>query len=529
MYEPILQKDSNEPPAIRSAKPLAIGKGVIDQSTFTAIEADRLFDAVNHCETVAGQATLYRSITEPLRDESEILAKQEAVEELRSNPELAQKIESMVQAASEKEKGFFTLLYGTFIGMLGNPHHEHEHEGYGYTAYRTAVSFMLEMIFDADEMPDPRSGYLKQTIQKIRSFSETRCGQLMNGPVYKTERGMLTASEKEKRRLTPGFIFRPTLIKPLLILCFLLALSIFYHFAPLSPGFSVSVLPALLMFSFPLAIVYIPAIGTFDRDSCIYPLRDIYKQSNEVTETYEALGRLDELLSFARFGQSFGPDAVFTEIIQSQHHSMVVSGVKSPILAQENKSYVPNSLELDQKRLTLITGPNSGGKTAICKTLAQVQLLTQIGCPIPADHIRASVADCIFYQVPEYNSLEEGEGRFGTELQRTKEIFLATSARSLVILDELSEGTTYEEKLATSETILDGFNRKNSSTLLITHNHALVDLLINKGIGQPRQVEFKDGDPTFRLIDGISRISHADRIARKIGFSKEDIDRYLNS
>ena len=101
MYEPILQKDSNEPPAIRSAKPLAIGKGVIDQSTFTAIEADRLFDAVNHCETVAGQATLYRSITEPLRDESEILAKQEAVEELRSNPELAQKIESMVQAASE--------------------------------------------------------------------------------------------------------------------------------------------------------------------------------------------------------------------------------------------------------------------------------------------------------------------------------------------------------------------------------------------------------------------------------------------
>jgi len=29
------------------------------------------------------------------------------------------------------------------------------------------------------------------------------------------------------------------------------------------------------------------------------------------------------------------------------------------------------------------------------------------------------------------------------------------------------------------------------------------------------------------LIPGISRVSHADRVAKKIGFSKEDIDNYL--
>jgi hypothetical protein len=43
-----------------------------------------------------------------------------------------------------------------------------------------------------------------------------------------------------------------------------------------------------------------------------------------------------------------------------------------------------------------------------------------------------------------------------------------------------------------------------------------------------RQVEFKDEHPTYRVIEGISRVSHADRVARKIGFAKEDIARYLS-
>ena len=40
-------------------------------------------------------------------------------------------------------------------------------------------------------------------------------------------------------------------------------------------------------------------------------------------------------------------------------------------------------------------------------------------------------------------------------------------------------------------------------------------------------VEFANDAPTYKLIAGISRVSHADRVAKKIGFSKEDIDHYL--
>ena len=60
-----------------------------------------------------------------------------------------------------------------------------------------------------------------------------------------------------------------------------------------------------------------------------------------------------------------------------------------------------------------------------------------------------------------------------------------------------------------------------------THNHQLVDHFAKLRVGLAKQVEFANEAPTYKLIDGISRVSHADRVAKKIGFSKEDIEHYL--
>ena len=139
------------------------------------------------------------------------------------------------------------------------------------------------------------------------------------------------------------------------------------------------------------------------------------------------------------------------------------------------------------------------------------------------------MADRIFYQVPEISHLADGEGRFGTELKRTKDIFMAATANSLVIMDELSEGTTHQEKIEIATDILNGFRAKGATTLLITHNHELVESFQAQSIGLTRQVEFKHDTPTYRLIEGISKVSHADRVAKKIGFSREDIARMLKT
>ncbi len=516
MTEPLLQSWQHSPD-IKSIQPLATGQGVIDQSAFNTIEVDKVFDAVNHAATTIGQAVLFRSLAQPLNNIDDIQAKQQAVEELQNNPELIEAIDKIIQTAAAHEKNFYLLLFGQFLGSFGTARKDHEIEGYGYRQYKRGIRFMLELVEQIQSAPVPKSPYLLALFDKIKAFADSRAYSLMSESVYITEKGIQSKQER-KGSFLPAVIFKPRLLKPLLIGSLVALFWLVTQFIPI---------PDEIILVTPLLLAYIPIVGGFDRDSCIIPLRNEFKQSPEVAETLDALGQLDELLSFIKFSVAFGHDVVLPTLIHSEHHQINLQDAKNPVLGKENPSYVGNDFVLENDKLVLVTGPNSGGKTAFCKTITQIQLLAQIGCFVPAHAATLTVADRIFYQVSEVSHLNDGEGRFGTELKRTKDIFLATTAKSLVVLDELSEGTTFEEKMESSSNVLNGFYRKGNSTILITHNHQLVDKFVRDGISLPRQVEFANDAPTYKLIAGISRVSHADRVAKKIGFSKEDIDNYL--
>ena len=526
IYSTLLRPDAPTPPPIRSDLLQDESVGVIDQSTFQSIEIDKLFDSANHADTQIGQAVLYRSLKQPLADIEVLKSKQDAIREIESNPVLKQQLEGIIKRAKHRERDFHELLFGTFMGMFSSKAHDLELEGYGYTPYINGTQFMLELVEGASQVPAPSSRYLAALLENITDLSQSRAYNLAKGPAYRSEKGILT--KQEKGWLTPAIRFRPTLFKPVGLTAFVVALFLALEFVPLLLDIVASVASAFWLFLLPIGFLYIPVVGGFDRDGCIYPLREIFKKSPEVQRALDSLGQLDELMSLIRFKETFEHPMSLPTLADDPVHRLKVTDVRNPILAKGNPDYVGNEIDLGKSRLTLVTGPNSGGKTAFCKTLAQTQLLGQVGGYVPAAKAEMTVADRIFYQVPEISHLSDGEGRFGTELRRTKDIFLAASPRSLVIMDELSEGTTHEEKIEISMSILDGFYQKGNSTLLITHNHELVDRYKKKKIGMARQVEFKDDQPTYRVIEGISRVSHADRVARKIGFAKEDIARYLS-
>lgn len=521
----ILKADATAPFAIRSTAPLPTGEGVIDEATFRSIEIDRLFDAVDHCRTTVGKAVLYRSLVRPESRFDQVAARQEAMRELEGDTSLRHAVTHLLKRAASKEKDFSQLLYARFIGLLARPADESEADGYGYETYQNGTGFMLRLAHDIIHLPGLRSAYLKDIQASCARFADSRAAALMRGPVYRTESALVTKAEK--RWYTPAFKFTPTLFKPVALSLGFVGLLLVVSLVPELLAMAEAILPAFWIFLLPIALCYAPVVGGMDRDNCIYPLRDIYRRSPEVAEALDALGKLDELMALHAYSEAFGSPCALPTLVDSPTHKLKVEGVRNPILGKGNPAYVPNDIDLSEERLTLITGPNSGGKTAFCKTLAQAQILAQAGGHVPAAAAEMSVADRVFYQTPEMSQLDDGEGRFGTELKRTKGIFLTTTPRSLVVLDELSEGTTSEEKLEISATILEGFHKKGNNTLLITHNHELVDVFQDQNIGLARQVEFVGEAPTHRLIPGISRVSHAHRIARKIGFAKEDIAKYL--
>ncbi|MGR9074107.1 MAG: MutS-related protein [Gammaproteobacteria bacterium] len=529
MTSTILQTWGKDWPEIRSCKPAETGEGVIDESTFRTIEVDELFDSVNHAKTIVGQSVLYRSLTWPSDSLEGIRDKQGAVSELKNNPGLKAKLSDVIEETAGKEIKLYQLLYGRFLGMFGHPREQSDVAGFGYDSYIKTTRFILDLVGKFKNLDLPDNGYLKNIYENIKTFEESRIYALMEGPVYKTESGIQSKKDRSSPFFPPALIFKPNLFKPLFLAVVFALIWVVSEINPLQaseiPRFSFS--PVFVFFVLPLGLLYIPLVGGFDRDNCIYPLRDEFRESTEFQLLMESLGLLDELLAFIEFEETFGGETTLPEFIDAGHHRFNLQDARNPVLAKANPDYVANSLALEEDKLVLITGPNSGGKTAFCKTLTQIQLLAQAGCFVPAKKAVLTVADRIFYQVPEISHLDDGEGRFGTELKRTKKIFLAATKKSLVVLDELSEGTTFEEKLETSANILTGFYKKGNSTVLITHNHQLVDNFVAMGTGLARQVEFAHNEPTYRLVEGISRVSHAARVAKKIGFSKEDIEDYL--
>ncbi len=526
----MLKAGATRPPEIKAAAHLATGQGVLDESTFDAIEVDRLFDVINSAQTCIGQANLFGTLTRPPSTLTDIKIRQEALLEIDANSELKSKIEDLVNEAKTREQGFYDLLYNNFLGLFGDPKHDLESSGFGYESYQTGTTFCRKLVDSAADIKKPESIYLNRLFEGLKDFGRSRVFALMRGPVYCSPDCIIT--REEKQWYSPALRFRPTLFKPFFWVFTVVTLMMLDYFGslffdlPTMIGGPLSSIGMTIIA--PIVVVaYVAMTGTYDRDYCIFPLRNIYRDSADVHKALDVLGKLDELLALSRYAESFASFMTMPEIVDAKHYQLALKQVVNPILAKQDPHYVANSIDLETSRLCFVTGPNSGGKTALCKTLAQVQLLAQIGSYIPASRAKLSVVDHIHYQIPSFSSLKDHEGRFGSELRRTKAIFLATTPKSLVILDELSEGTTYEEKLVTSRNILEGFYRKGNNTMLITHNHELVDQFIDKGIGQAKQVEFDGVEPSYRLIDGISRVSHADHISRKIGFSKEDIERYL--
>ncbi len=529
MKQNILQSWKDSWPIVRSTKPLPIDKGVLDQAAFDSIEVDELFDAVNHASTLMGQSVLYRSLAQPSGSLDEINAKQDAVKEIQKNNSIRENLEQIIARSVEKEESLYLLLFGEFLSSMGTARGEHQIEGYGYKQYRSGTRFMQNLVESIYSSKSPSSSYLKDIFAKINTFSESRIYSLMVGPVYNTEKG-LKSKEERKGSFVPATIFKPHIFKPLLITLVVILVWGAIQFLPDGMvGSSRGNVAILGMFLAPLLLIYFPVVGSYDRDNCIIPLRDEFKKSKELGDALDALGQLDELLAYIKFSEEYGSATVLPTMIESEFHRINLTDAKNPILGKKNESYVANDFTLEQEKLVFITGPNSGGKTAFCKTLTQIQLLAQAGCYVTVKSAKLSVADSIFYQAPEISQLDDGEGRFGTELKRTKDIFLNSSAKSLIVLDELSEGTTFEEKMESSTNVLDGFYQKGNNTILITHNHQLVDVFMDKGDGIAKQVEFANEHPTYKLVKGISRVSHADRVAKKIGFSKEDIEGYLAS
>ncbi len=489
-------------------------KPVIDTESLNLIQVLQLHKAIDHTNSATGSAVLLRSLVQPETDLDYIQSKQAALKEIATNDRLRGALTDCVREFTDGENALYKFFNKGINALF--PYHD----------IKTAQKSAANITKISAALPGAESAYLRSLISQLKTQAGSSIDQMMSGSVFKTFQGV--TSGDLVGILTPKLKFIPRrLTKWLLAGPCVAAAPLIVDKLGITPSLSPTLTGLGLVWT-GVALLY----GLFmkpikDTEKFIEPLRKKCINDPGFGRAIDTMGRVDELLSCHSFACDLPHAVILPTVTDKTHHSFETTGLKNPVLATGKKEFMPNSVQMSRAKLTFISGPNSGGKTTICKSIVHNQLLAQMGSYVLADKAVINITDMIRYQAPQFDGLQDDEGRFGTELARTRDIFFKTGPKSLVILDELAEGTTYEEQLEESFGILSDFHTIGNNTILVTHNHSVVDRFMAEKKGQCFQVEFNGDDPTYRIVPGISRVSHAGRIAKKIGFSKSDRHRYM--
>lgn len=186
---------------------------------------------------------------------------------------------------------------------------------------------------------------------------------------------------------------------------------------------------------------------------------------------------------------------------------------------------------LEGKRVLIITGPNTGGKTVTLKTIALFSMLNQTGFPVPAEEgTRLPVFSNIFADIGDEQSMDESLSTFSGHMKNIARAVRHVNENSLVLLDELGSGTDPQEGSAISMAVLDRLIEKKAFVLITTHQGVIKNYGYTHEACINASVEFSDEtlSPTYRLLMGVPGESHALDIAKRSGLPSDIVEKAKN-
>ena len=252
----------------------------------------------------------------------------------------------------------------------------------------------------------------------------------------------------------------------------------------------------------------------------IRPLHD------DLVASLDALVLLDSLYGRARYAIAY--QCAHAEL-SSPTDGFALKNGRHPLLLAQGVAVVPFDLEMNgDERTLLVSGPNTGGKTVLLKSIALISALVQSGVPAPvAMGSRVAVFDNLFADIGDEQSIEASLSTFSAHLKNLGEILVAATSRSLVLIDELGSGTDPIEGAALGGAILEDLTRRGAMTIATTHLGALKELAteVPGVVNASLQFDAAALAPTYRLIKGVPGRSYGISIARRLGLREDVLDR----
>jgi DNA mismatch repair protein MutS2 len=252
---------------------------------------------------------------------------------------------------------------------------------------------------------------------------------------------------------------------------------------------------------------------------------EVWEVQTLIRQIAEVLGEVDYILARGRLSQmldchepEFRDDGRIA-LLQARHPLLVEA-------AQGNDGViVPATLNVDPTTRTLvITGPNTGGKTVLLKTIGLLTLMAQAGLHIPAKEGSAlALFRQVLVDIGDEQSIAQNLSTFSGHLQHIVSFLRHADEHSLVLLDELGAGTDPAEGAALGIAVLEHLYHRGAQTVVTTHQQS-IKLHAHAHPAMDTAVMEFDAEtllPTFHVRVGHFGGSNAFAIGRRLGMPPE--------
>lgn len=242
---------------------------------------------------------------------------------------------------------------------------------------------------------------------------------------------------------------------------------------------------------------------------------EVAAHAQNIQLNVSVLIQLDVIFAKARLAykmNAFAPEMNDQGVIELRN-------ARHPLI--DAQKVVPVSLHLGKDFDTMIiTGPNTGGKTATLKTIGLLTLMAECGLHIPAgDGSCLSTFDAILADIGDEQSIAQSLSTFSSHMRTIVEIVEHCDSRTLVLFDELGAGTDPAEGAALAIALIE-FCRKMDSRVVATTHYAelkLYAMRTHNVINASCEFNVETLQPTYKLLIGIPGKSNAFAISQKLG------------
>ncbi len=239
-----------------------------------------------------------------------------------------------------------------------------------------------------------------------------------------------------------------------------------------------------------------------------------------ITHNSESIDRLEHMSALTGFM------CEYNYTIPVIGEDILIKNGRHPIL-EWRQNVVSFDMKGEEFRILIITGPNTGGKTVLLKTLGLMFIMVKLALPVPANEgTSIPYYGNIYIDIADDQNIEESLSTFSSHLKKMERALTGFTSADAALFDEPGSGTETHLSDAFTIALIERLIKGGGKAFITTHSFKIKERTGHYPEAASASMVFDVNTlkPTYRLAFGVSGESYAVEIAQGLGLPADFLE-----